>query len=217
MKKAILSVLFLTLGSALTSVPATASSVLYDNTGPRSYTQTALGVTWLWETSNSFTLKSDSTANGATVALWVQYHGTTTSLDWAISTSPFSGDLASGTATNLSSTPVSAPDIESAGYDIHNVTFSFPDLSLSAGTYWLHISNAGPAFAWWDEAWGEGEGASQVHFAFEGVDDGISWFGSSTFQILGTSSAATPEPSSILLVGSGLLGLGAMVRRKLKA
>jgi hypothetical protein len=35
------------------------------------------------------------------------------------------------------------------------------------------------------------------------------------FQIAEVSSSATPEPSSLVLVGSGILGLAGVIRRKL--
>ena len=40
---------------------------------------------------------------------------------------------------------------------------------------------------------------------------------SETFQILGTPADVTPEPSSFLLLGSGLVGLAGVLKRKLMA
>jgi hypothetical protein len=212
-KSAILAVLILGLVGALAAVPASAESTLYDNTGPASYATNGFGVSSSQALSDSFTLGLNSTVTGATVALWDLPGKPVTSIDWAISTSPFAGDLSSGTATSLPFTF----DTSLSGYNIDNVSFGIPSISLPAGTYWLQLANAVPTTTYWDES----NGLSSAEIAFGGVDSG-SWayygYGSETFQILGTpDSSVTPEPSSFLLLGSGLAGLAGLIKRKLMA
>jgi hypothetical protein len=92
-------------------------------------------------------------------------------------------------------------------------TGSFSPVNLSAGTYWLNMQNASvpsgdPVF--WDENSGPSEAS----------ESSVGTIPSESFTILGTSgtttgTGTTPEPGSILLFGSGALGLAGLLRRKL--
>jgi hypothetical protein len=89
-------------------------------------------------------------------------------------------------------------------------------MTLAAGTYYFTLQNAvtgdgNPAY------WDINNGPS---VAFENTIGNVNGnlgpgSNSDTFSI--TGSAATPEPSSFLLLGSGLAGFAGMIRRKIKA
>ena len=226
MKRIGLAVLFLSLVAAMGSIPALADSTLYDNTGPTSYgnnsSNGAFTINQGLEVADSFTLASNSTLTGVNLIAWLSPSDTMTNVDWLITTSAFGGTTeGSGTASVTGSY---LKTVQNGGYDLDQVSFSLPDLSLTAGTYYLQLQNAvtgdGHTVYWDDsnglsDAVGAGDGASPSDL--NGVVNTVGT-NSETFQIIGNADASvTPEPSSFLLLGSGLLGLAGLVKRKLMA
>src|ERR1019366_1583370 len=102
---------------------------------------------------------------------------------------------------------------------------SITPAALTAGnTYWLSISNATDASNDGTQAWdvpnGGSGGPAICNFRQSGtnfgacIEDGVI-FGGESFTISSLPPATTPEPSSILLFGSGILGLAGILRRRL--
>ncbi|HLI63715.1 MAG TPA: PEP-CTERM sorting domain-containing protein, partial [Terriglobales bacterium] len=104
----------------------------------------------------------------------------------------------------------------SYGYDVCNETASFSGPTLNSGTYWVNLQNASsvdgqPVY------WDENSGPSSAS------ENSVGTIPSESFTVLGTSTSTTtttttgtvPEPSSIMLFGSGILGLAGVLRRKL--
>ena len=105
------------------------------------------------------------------------------------------------------------------GMNVCLETSTFQGPTLNLGTYWLNLQNGSvpsgdPVY------WDENSGPSSASFSTLGS------IPSEAFTVLGTSSGTTttsttstttsvPEPSSILLLASGVLGLAGMVRRRL--
>jgi hypothetical protein len=99
------------------------------------------------------------------------------------------------------------------GFNVCLETANLTPFNLNAGTYWLNlengqVSNGDPVY------WDENDGPSA---ASEGS---LGTIPSESFTILGTTTSTTgttstsPEPSSIILLGSGILGMAGIVRRK---
>jgi hypothetical protein len=223
MKRMGLAVLFLCLVGALAVVPASADITLYDNTGPTSYGLNSNGgftINFGWEVADSFTLASNSTLNGVNLIAWLSPGDMMTNVDWLITDTAFGGNTEGSGTASVTGTYTGAQAFEY--YDLDQESFSLPGLSLAAGTYYLQLQNAVTVYGdpvYWDSSNGSSDaaqGGNQSPTDLNGAN-GNAGSNSETFQILGENETITPEPSSFLLLGSGLLGLAGLLKRKLAA
>ena len=209
---------------ALASVPAFAQWS-YDN-GPIN------GNTDAWTINDGYIVSDTFTAGYGTYddrvadfsfGVWELSGDTMTSVDWSITSGENSGmTFGSGTATKsggtLTDTLIST---NSYGYDIDLIAVSGLRVDVTAGTtYWLNLQNAvvtNGDFVYWDENSGafcgglNGTGQGCPSQASQSTYGTIP---SEAFTVEGAPSY-TPEPSSIVLFGSGILGLAGVLRRKL--
>jgi hypothetical protein len=196
----------------LVAAPAEADSLLYDN-GPVNGTFDALliGAGGYQPLSDSFTVGGNSTLTVAQVGLWVPSGNTPTSVDWAIGTVAGGSDIASGTSTFSNQTN----EFSNGGFDIWRSSLDIGG-SMAAGTYWFSLQNgteSGGVALYWDM----NNGPSTAFVNGQNVVDFCSQFGGTTcsesFQIYDSGPAPTPEPSSFLLLGTGLMALAGVLRR----
>ncbi len=195
---------------ALAAIPAMAQ---YDN-GPINGTTDAWTINFGYIVSDTFT--AGSSFSGFQFGVWEFPGDTLSSVDWSVTSGENSGTtFGSGTASgaNLSDKFISTNQF---GYDIDviSVTGSVNGLT-SGGTYWLNLQNAAvpsgdPVF--WDE--NSGAGCKGGGCPSQASESSVGTIASEAFTISG-GSGTTPEPSSIMLFGSGILGLAGVLRRKL--
>ena len=195
------------LALCLAVVPATAQT-LYDN-GPIDGNTDAWTINFGFVVSDSFTLDSASTVNGVTFGTWMFEGDVLQTADVSITSDEFGGTTFFSGTVNFTQSGCVANGF---GFNVCTETGSFGDVSLNAGTYWLNlqnavVSNGDPVY------WDENGGASSAS------ESSVGTIPSEAFSIVGRSGGGgggtTPEPSSILLLGSGVLGVAGVLRRKL--
>jgi hypothetical protein len=189
---------------ALAAIPVSAQ-VLYNN-GPPNGNSVGWTINFGYAVSDNFPLTSPSTVTGFDFIAWEAPGDKALTVDWSITSAEFGGTVYGSGTASLLDTIVSTNQY---GYQISDISTSISPINLGAGTYWLNLQNAvmqsGGAL-YWDE----NSGPSQAS------ENTIGSIPSESFEILGTAGTqTTPEPSSIMLLASGILGMAGVLRRKL--
>jgi len=223
LKMRIVSLTLLCLG--LLVVPAVAQSDLYDN-GPLNGNTDAWTINFGFVVSDSFINSSgNNTFNGFEFWAWLFPGDSITSVDLEIGTAP--GDSSLVPDTTIALTQVGSCLSNSFGFDVCEYEGTFTGTTLPPGgpPLWVSIQNAvvpsgDPAY--WDE--NSGVGCSGAGCPSEGYENTVGTIPSEAFT-LGTTFCGnnnspdcrppTPEPSSIMLFGSGVLAIAGVLRRKL--
>jgi hypothetical protein len=201
----------------LAVIPASAQ-IIYSN-GPINGTTDAWTINFGYVVSDTFTLSSYAWVQGFDFGVWEFPGDVLSSVDWSITSAENGGTTyGSGTASgvNLTDQFISSNQY---GYNIDKITVSGLNVPLNADTYWLNLQNA--AVSSGDPVyWDENSGPSQASESAVGTIPSEAFDVSGGCTCCGNHDAPdcgppTPEPSSILLFGSGIVGLAGLLRRKL--
>jgi len=218
MRFASLSLLALCL--LLAALPAMAGDI-YDN-GPINGTTDAWTINFGFIVSDTFNVGgAGATVTGISFGTWMEPGDTLQSAEVSITSSEFGGNTFFDGTVNFSQSKCSSGN--QYGFDVCTETSTSgfgSGVALSGGTYWLNLQNAASADGdpvYWDENSGiGGQGPSTAS------ENSVGSVPSEAFTVLGSTTATTttttgttPEPSSIMLFGSGILGLAGVLRRKL--
>ena len=200
---------------ALAAIPVIAQFHNYDN-GPINGTTDAWTINYGYIVSDSFT--NHNFMAGFDIGLWEFPGDTVYSIDWSVTTAENGGTtLGSGTASgsNVRDEFISTNQY---GYDIDKVSVAaFVSGLADRGTYWLNLQNARVSSGdpvYWDENSGVGCGSPGCPSTASEGALALGTIPSEAFTIDGGDTGAVPEPSSIMLFASGILGLAGVVRRK---
>jgi len=208
---------------ALAAVPALAQSQFYEN-GPINGTTDAWTINFGYVVSDTFFTNNYNVVTQFQFGIWEFPGDSILSIDYSITDSenaPCPSELCLGNGTvagkNLIDNFISSNQF---GYNIDSANALIPGVQVPEGVeLWLNLSNAvvpsgDPVF--WDE--NSGAGCNSPQCPSSASESSVGTIPSESFTMFGTQSSTsgtTPEPSSIMLFGSGILGLAGLLRRKL--
>ena len=203
------------LALCLAVVPAMAQTV-YSNGATNGNTD-AWTINFGFIVSDTFNVSNNGTTiSGGSFAMWLVPGDTLTSAELSITSSEFGGTSFFDQTVNFTQ---GACTVNQYGYNVCAENTSFNGPTLNAGSYWLNLQNASVPSGdpvYWDENSGPATAS----------ENSVGSVPSESFTVLGgtststtttttTTSSSVPEPSSIMLFGSGILGLAGVLRRKL--
>ncbi len=214
MKLHITPLSLLALCLTLAAVPAAAQTV-YSN-GPINGNSDAWTINFGFIVSDTFNVaNSGTTITGTSFGAFLFFGDTLTSAEVSITSGENGGTSYFDQTVNFTA---SGCQFNEFGFYVCQENGSFSGPTLNSGSYWLNLQNASvpsgdPVY------WDQNSGPSSAS------DSGVGTIPSESFTVLGTQSSTTststtttgtvPEPGSIMLFGSGILGLAGAVRRRL--
>ena len=221
MKLRVASLSLLTFCLTLAAVPAMAQTV-YSN-GPINGNINAWAINFGFAVSDTFTLNTifdETQVTGASFGMWLFPGDTLTSAELSITSGENSGTSYFDQTVSFTQSNCVG---NQHGYEVCTESTLLPRVSLSNGTYWLNLQNArvsnGDPVYWDQNFGGPSPNAWPMSLASQNTVGTIPSEAFTVYGLQGTSPDGTttsvPEPSSIMLLGSGILGLAAMLRRTL--
>ena len=213
--KPLTSIIAITIAMML-SVPA-AAQVVYNN-GPINGNNDAWTINLTFIVSDTFTISNGGAGvTGLSFGAWLSPGDTLTSAEVSITSLENGGTTYFDQVVNFTASNCVNNEY---GFEICNENASFNAGNFSNGTYWLNLQNASipngdPVY--WDQ--NSGVGCTSPGCPSMASDSAVGSIESEAFTILGTatstsSTSSVPEPSSLILFASGVLGLDSLLRRK---
>ncbi len=206
------SFFLLTILCLLLAVAPAMAGTVYTN-GPYNGTNDGWTINFGFSVSDSFTDAGGAPISGLDIVYWdVSSSDLLTTVDMALGSSSFGG-----TPQRLTGVANTFLGVNQYGYNLYRADYSFAPIPFSGNGY-VTLSNAcstsGCSIStpiYWDE----NSGPSTAY------ENTIGSIPSEAFTLTGCGGGSSdcgppvPEPSSILLFGSGILGLVGILRRKL--
>jgi len=159
--------------------------------------------------SDSFTCSGSTgcSVEGLSIVTWNYPGDSLTNVEMQLGSTSFGTDYKDEILTPSTSTSLGSNQY---GYSLEEYGFTFSNVQVPNGTSWITLSNGNTGLGnpiYWDE----NSGSSSAYW------NSLGSIPSESFTLTGTTNGpppTTPEPSSIMLFGSGILGLAGVLRRK---
>ncbi len=207
---------------ALGAVLPLSAGTIY-NDGPINGTTDAWTINFGEVVADTFTVSSgNSTLTGLSFGAWLFPGDILQTVEVSMTSEPFGGTTYFDQVVNFTQSGCSPNQY---GYNVCTETGNFHGPTLANGTYWLNlqnavVSNGDPVY--WDE--NSGVGCTSPGCPSEATCNSCIVKGSSppqnlppeSFTLYGEPSGTVPEPSSLLLLGSGILAVVAAARRRVQ-
>lgn len=210
MRTSITSLSLLTILCLVLAIAPAMADTLYDN-GPVNGTTDAWTINFGFAVSDTFTCCNGSpgfSIEGVQMGVWLLPGDRVQSVDMAIGEDFFGTDISP--FQTLSNPSVEDLGINQYGYDIQIIGFTFPNIHIPCCLTTITFQNAVEGNFGDPIYWDENSGPS------EAMENQLGTIPSEAFTLTGTpEGGTTPEPSSIMLFASGILGLAGVLRRKL--
>ena len=199
---------------ALAVVPA-AADILYSN-GPCNCYTDAWTINFGYEVSDSFLVANNSSLQGLHFVYWdASTTDVLTTIDMQVGSSPLSGNT-----QTLSGVTNTFLGTNSYGYAIFQADYTFAGIPWS-GAGWVTLQNACTTSGcsvsnpiYWDE--NSGVDCPSPGCPSAATESVLGSIPSEAFTLTGsTSGGTTPEPGSVMLFASGVLGVAGVLRRRL--
>jgi hypothetical protein len=195
----------------LAALPAVGQAIIYSN-GPINGSRDAWTINSGFVVSDSFTVSADAPpVDGINFGAWLFVGDVLESAQVSITSAEFGGTTFFNQVVNFTQSDCYSNQY---GLNVCNESASIsPFVNLAAGTYWLNLANAvvntgDPVY------WDENSGSSTAS------ENSVGTIPSEAFSILGVCTTncnnnSVPEPSSLLLMGSGVFVIAGVLRRRL--
>jgi hypothetical protein len=204
----------LTIACLVLAVSPAMADTLYSN-GPYNGTVDAWTINFGFSVTNSFTCSAQSCGvTDFSIVTWNIPGDSLLNLEMQLGNSSFGSQYSDQVLA-----PSGSVDLGSnlMGYELWEYEFIFPAVHIGNGINWITLSNANTTEIqpiYWDE--NSGINCPSLGCPSMAFENTIGSIASESFTITGyTNGGTTPEPSSILLFGSGILGLAVILRRRL--
>ena len=210
MKIRVVTLILFALGLAM-ALPAR-GGIVYEN-GPIDGQDYAWAINFGGWVTDTFTVSGGATTfTGLSFGAWLYPGDTLTSAEVLMTSNRDGGTVYFDQTVAFSGSGCFTNQYE---YGICAETATLSGPTLASGTYWLRLQNATTTFGdqavWWDQDSGVGcDSPGCPSQAWDSEDGPIP---SESFSLSGSGGGATPEPGSILLLASGIVGVAGLRRK----